>query len=282
MKKRIDILPVFIVLYIFVVLALYPLTVTGQDNSIPKLINYQGYLTDKDGKALNGDYNITFRLYGEASGTKPWLWQETQETVKADNGQFNVLLGSVTPLSASDFAGDRYLGIQLAGELEMTPRLQLVSVAYSLQTEQANNAKSADLANNATNAVHATNADLANSAYALDAPDGFPKNAVSVDNNGDVNILGWQDQKLNSTNGYIVIGSLIIQWGNFVMDSDGVMEIQFAKAFPNKCCSVFVNRQVENPSSAIEAYGFGKTSFKLNRDNNIDGTPMANYIAVGY
>jgi len=52
-----------------------PGKVTGQDYNVPKLINYQGYLTDQYGKALTGNYQITFRLYDEASGSNPLVWQ---------------------------------------------------------------------------------------------------------------------------------------------------------------------------------------------------------------
>jgi len=137
MKQKIHL---FFPLTILSIIATFSFTTDSAiaaESSIPKLINYQGYLTDQNGKALTGNYTITFRLYDELSGTHAWLWQETQDTVRVENGQFNVLLGSVSPLSADDFEGDRYLEIQLANELEMEPRLQLVSVAYSLRAEKA-------------------------------------------------------------------------------------------------------------------------------------------------
>jgi len=138
MNRQEVFIPVIMILFILIVSFIIPSAIMGQDNSVPKLINYQGYLTDKGGKALSGNYQITFRLYDEASGTHAWLWQETHDTVRVDNGQFNVLLGSDDSLTVDDFNGDRYLEIQLANELEMEPRLQLVSVAYSLQAENAN------------------------------------------------------------------------------------------------------------------------------------------------
>jgi len=70
----------------------------------------------------------------------PWSGRETQDSVTVVSGQFNVLLGSVSPLSVNNFNGDRYLGIQMSGELEMEQRMRLVSVVSSLQGEQANSA----------------------------------------------------------------------------------------------------------------------------------------------
>ena len=239
MRQKIYLINIVGIVFIIATIILTTDLVIAAENSVPKLINYQGFLTDKDGKALTGTYNITFRLYDEASGLNPWLWQETQDTVTVVSGQFNVLLGSVSTLSADDFNGDRYLGIQVAGELEMEPRMQLVSVAYSLQAEHANTAGKADL-------------------------------------------LDIQNQKLDPNNGYVVIGSLIIQWGNFKSTINGEQTIRFETAFPTNCCSVFLNRQIEGAQSPMEAYKFDKESFKVNRENGIDGTPTINYIAIGY
>jgi hypothetical protein len=133
----------------------------AQENIIPTMINYQGFLTDENGSALTGSYQITFRLYDEASGDNPWVWSEMHDAVVVENGLFNVLLGSIDTLSADDLAGERYLGIMVAGEVEMTPRMRLASVAYSLQSERA---------------------------FKLNAPDGDPVDAVHVDNDGKVGI----------------------------------------------------------------------------------------------
>jgi hypothetical protein len=125
------------------------------------MINYQGFLTDQNGTALSGSYEISFRLYDEASGNHPWLWHETHAAVNVENGMFNVLLGSIDTLTAADLQGERFLAIKLAGEIEMTPRMRLASVAYSLQADKA---------------------------YTLSAADGDPENAVIVDNDGNVGI----------------------------------------------------------------------------------------------
>jgi hypothetical protein len=113
-------------------------------NSVPQLINYQGFLTDQDGKALTGNYQLTFSIYQEASGDNPWLWQETHDAVNVEGGLFDILLGSVDTLTVDVFTGDRFLGITMAGEVEMEPRLRLASVAFSLRSDEANNAGTLD------------------------------------------------------------------------------------------------------------------------------------------
>lgn len=97
----------------------------------PQLINYQGQLKQNDEPA-SGTFSITFRIYSSATGGTA-LWTETQ-TVTVNDGVFNVLLGSVTPFPNNLFAqsGTRYLGVQVAGGSEMTPRFRFTSVAYAL------------------------------------------------------------------------------------------------------------------------------------------------------
>ena len=59
------------------------------DAAIPRLINYQGKLTDTSGVPLTGSYAITFRIY-DALSAGNLLWEETQQ-VLIDKGIFGVL-----------------------------------------------------------------------------------------------------------------------------------------------------------------------------------------------
>jgi len=105
--------------------------------SVPSLMNYQGVLSDPTtgDPVPDGDYDIRFALYGVASGGTA-LWTETQ-TVTVETGLFNVLLGSVNPLSPDDFTGATYLGVKVGADAEMTPRQQVVSVPYAIHAQQA-------------------------------------------------------------------------------------------------------------------------------------------------
>ena len=109
---------------------------------IPQLINYQGFLTDQNGKALTNNYNLIFRLYPDTS-TLNSDWNEEQ-TVKVVNGMYNVLLGSSIPLSAEILDNNSFLGITVKGEVEMKPRLHLVSVPYSYHSDKVDNEDAAD------------------------------------------------------------------------------------------------------------------------------------------
>lgn len=103
--------------------------------AIPHLVRYQGYLTDSGGTALNGSYNLNFRIYNAAtSGTL--LWNETQAGVQVSNGNFSVLLGQVNPLNLS-FNSDCWISIQVNSDGEMTPRQRITSVPTAYRAENA-------------------------------------------------------------------------------------------------------------------------------------------------
>lgn len=99
----------------------------------PELMNYQGRLTDTSGTPVTDDnYSVTFTIYDDM-GTQ--LWTENHK-IHTTDGYFTVLLGSNgSPLSYRDFsASECYLGITIAGDLEMSPRTTLASVPFSFKT----------------------------------------------------------------------------------------------------------------------------------------------------
>lgn len=104
---------------------------------VPQLINYQGKILDDNGLPVNGVLNISFKIYDtEINGTV--LWNETQNVTMIE-GVFNVLLGSVEPFSNNLFNdAERYLAIQIEGEIELADRSRLVSTPYSINSHLLN------------------------------------------------------------------------------------------------------------------------------------------------
>lgn len=97
---------------------------------ILQTISYQGVLTDASGSAVpDGNYELTFKLYDAATGGTE-LWSEEQ-SVEINNGIFNVILGSITPLTLS-FDRPYWLGVTVGQNSELTPRIELTASAYSL------------------------------------------------------------------------------------------------------------------------------------------------------
>jgi len=110
----------------------------------PRLVNYQGILTDQDGELLNGTYLLTFYIYPDSAQGSPFLWMERHENVDVTNGLFNLILGSNTSFPESLFADDeRWLGIAVNTDPEIYPRMRITSTPYALRAAIADSAMGA-------------------------------------------------------------------------------------------------------------------------------------------
>ncbi len=98
----------------------------------PRLINYQGYLTDTLGNPItNPSVSMAFAIFDAASAGNQ-KWTETQGSISVTRGIFSVLLGSVTPIPDSVFTASvsRYLQLTVAGQV-LTPRTRIISAPYA-------------------------------------------------------------------------------------------------------------------------------------------------------
>ena len=107
----------------------------------PRLVNYQGVLKDVAGHYLDGNYDLTFRIYPTPGPGAAPMWAETQMNVLVNDGVFNVLLGAVTnfPSTLFDYS-ELWLGIQVEQDVEIAPRLRLTSVPWALRAVVADSA----------------------------------------------------------------------------------------------------------------------------------------------
>jgi len=105
--------------------------------AVPQLINFQGVLTDSAGTPLDGPFNITFKIYGQAFGGTD-LWSEAHLGVAVSSGSFSVKLGSIAPFGGIEPTGSEFwMGITVATDPELIPRTQLVSVPFAFQADEA-------------------------------------------------------------------------------------------------------------------------------------------------
>ncbi|MDP6685953.1 MAG: hypothetical protein QGI05_03275 [Candidatus Omnitrophota bacterium] len=117
---------------------------------IPRVLNYQGKFTDKDNNPLSGNHLVTFRFYDvPAAGSS--LWEEGH-ILTVQSGRFNVLLGSIKPLDVS-FDRDLWLGIEVASDGEMTPRIKLASSAYAMNAQAIDMISSTQLVRNDVDSI---------------------------------------------------------------------------------------------------------------------------------
>lgn len=97
----------------------------------PSTLGYQGVLTDPLGNLVpDAGYDLVFTLWDAASAGNA-LWTETHNAVPVAKGGFSVVLGSITPLTL-EFDRPMWLGIKVASDPEMTPRVPLTASPYAL------------------------------------------------------------------------------------------------------------------------------------------------------
>jgi len=82
-----------------------------------KYIAYEGKLQDGAGKALGGVYSLTFALYKGKNRSRS-MWQETHH-VAINGGRYSLELGKNTPLPRKLKPDKAYLGISIAGGVEI-------------------------------------------------------------------------------------------------------------------------------------------------------------------
>jgi hypothetical protein len=109
---------------------------TGTDSSgasgaeaaeVANIIPIQGRLTDAGGNPIDGSRTITFTLYDQSWGGT--VMCRDDDYVSVDDGLFTAFLNFCAP---SDIDGRQlYLGIQVEGDEEMTPRRQIYPVPYA-------------------------------------------------------------------------------------------------------------------------------------------------------
>jgi hypothetical protein len=111
------------------------------ENSVPRLVQFNGTLKDSAARVVSGVVSVTFALYAEQDGGAP-LWTETQNVLADANGHYNALLGTATSggfpveLFSVSSGGSRWLGVTVARQPEMA-RVLLASVPYALKAADA-------------------------------------------------------------------------------------------------------------------------------------------------
>ncbi|MDH3890888.1 MAG: hypothetical protein OEV49_07360 [candidate division Zixibacteria bacterium] len=110
-------------------LAVVLILTVGAMADVPSMFSYQGYLTDSGGNPVTDTVQIAFSICADSVGSA-CNWTEVHPTVAVIDGQFNVKLGSITPIVDIKLTDpERWLGINVAGE--SLPYTQLVSVPFA-------------------------------------------------------------------------------------------------------------------------------------------------------
>lgn len=102
--------------------------------TIPVLIDYQGFLSTPMGEPISGSLSMSFGLWDNPSDGHE-LWRERQ-TVDSRLGYFTASLGAVTPLPNDLFWEARWLQVEIEGE-RLTPRKRINNVPRALNANDA-------------------------------------------------------------------------------------------------------------------------------------------------
>ncbi len=117
---------------ILIMLAVIMLATLPVSAQIPRLINYQGVLTDDMGVVVSdGSYSMTFRLYDVPSGGSH-LWEETID-VTVSKGIFSTTLGHDEVITEV-FDEPLYLALEINGGGELSPRRIFTANAYAFSS----------------------------------------------------------------------------------------------------------------------------------------------------
>ena len=145
---------------------------------------YQGRLNDGGGPA-NGNYDLTFTLFGVSSGGSAIVGPRTNSLVGVTNGGFTVMLD----FGAGAFTGtDRWLeiGVRTSGGgafNTLSPRQQLTSTPYAIQSANAASAAGVSgpiSAAQLTGTIQAANIGASSITSIMLAPDSVHSNHLAV------------------------------------------------------------------------------------------------------
>jgi hypothetical protein len=125
--------------------------VSGLFAQTPHTFSYQGILIDNSKQPVTGNHHLIIKLYDSPFEGRE-LHSETF-TAQIDNGVFNVVIGSQTPLQSSvAFDKQYWLGVTIDNGAELSPRTALTSVPYAEHSQT-----SSALSKGATGAVTTIN-----------------------------------------------------------------------------------------------------------------------------
>ena len=101
---------------------------------VPQALSHQGRVLDANGDPISGTQGMTFSIYADALGGSS-LWTETHPNIVLQGGYYSVELGELSAFPETLFREDtRYLGVSIAGAVELAPRTHLLPVPVSFTT----------------------------------------------------------------------------------------------------------------------------------------------------
>ena len=232
------------------IMAVLPVTGFGE---VPHQINYQGYLTDDLGEPLEGDYVMLFSIYDVSTGGTTLWWEE--QTVAVANGIFNVQMGqdpTGNPFPTDLFDGQRWLGVAVGLDAEMTPRQPLTSVAFALKAENADTLAGQTIDDLNTAFVNIGETDVVTSAMV--APNSLTADDLAANSVAAAEIVNGAVTTLEIANGTVTAVDLASDYVNTTGDTmTGPLELIDNLIMPATSSTTGIIRS--GSSTLIHSYG---------------------------
>ncbi len=105
--------------------------------AVPATMLVEGVLLGSGGAAPDGDYKLTFAIYGAKSGGAS-IWKEGPVSVKVAGGRFRYALGGTKPIDSAKLASTKtaWLGMTIGSDPEL-PRSRVHAAPYALVAGRA-------------------------------------------------------------------------------------------------------------------------------------------------
>ncbi|MEK7174868.1 MAG: hypothetical protein AAB722_00835, partial [Patescibacteria group bacterium] len=200
----------------------------------PRILSFQGKLTDSSDNPITNATNILFSIYNDqnASGAA-FLWQESNAVKPDSDGIFSVLLGKNTPIPGTLFSENPqlFLGITVGSGPELSPRQQLATVPF------ASNAETLQGLEPITNTTKVSNVVLA------------------LDSSGNLSIAGSKSHTFQTIGGQFVLSGSILSLttvpgsnSRVEIVPDGIGKIDLSKPIQNSTN----NNNLSSAKGAVE------------------------------
>ncbi|HEV2339978.1 MAG TPA: site-specific integrase [Patescibacteria group bacterium] len=245
-------------------------TLAALPTAPPRILSFQGRLTDQNNNAITINSNLRFAIYNDtsATGSGHILWQEVDKVTPDSDGVFSVLLGNGSSCGADPTVvatgpcqipstlftqnATLYLGVTIEATSELTPRQQLATVAYATNAETLQGLPPITAAGAGTNNV-----------------------VLALDGSGNLSI--GASTTFQSTSGQftlsgnsIVLNTNAASNGNIVLAPNGSGFIDLQKPLHNST----LNNNITSAAGAVEVDGLlailatssGQSAFTINQN----------------
>ncbi|MCH8873925.1 CcmD family protein [candidate division KSB1 bacterium] len=116
-----------IILFIITLFLAIPLILEAQ---VPRLVHYEGILSDDDGTPFTGTTDLQFSIFNSLKSEKP-LWSEVHKNIEISDGSYEVFLGSKNPLNLSYY--EYFLQVTAENVKSDNSRTMIVGSGYNFR-----------------------------------------------------------------------------------------------------------------------------------------------------